>query len=399
MSLLYEYLMFLAQVVTIVIAVVLLIIVIVSASAKQGTRDRGYLVVELLNDRLRHLRLSIQEATLPAAQIKKLLKADEKARKAEEKSLAKRPPSSKEAGTGKNVTDAQSQDETLTTSADGSSVANIATDATEATDATDDTDTADDGASTIRENANRNVFVVHFKGDVEASEVKRLRLEISAILTLATPDDEVIICLESPGGMVHSYGLAASQLMRVRNKGIPLTVVVDQVAASGGYLMAAVANKVLAAPFAVIGSIGVVAQVPNVHRLLKKNDVDVEVVTAGKYKRTLTLLGENTEDGRQKFKEELEEVHLLFQEFVVANRPKLDIEAVATGEAWYGKRALQLGLIDELATSDEYLMDLCEEFKVYEVKWQEVQKPIQKLFGQINLLVDRVSHLLEFVRR
>ena len=199
--------------------------------------------------------------------------------------------------------------------------------------------------------------------------------------------------------MVHSYGLAASQLMRVRNKGIPLTVVVDQVAASGGYLMAAVANKVLAAPFAVIGSIGVVAQVPNVHRLLKKNDVDVEVVTAGKYKRTLTLLGENTEDGRQKFKEELEEVHLLFQEFVVANRPKLDIEAVATGEAWYGKRALQLGLIDELATSDEYLMDLCEEFKVYEVKWQEVQKPIQKLFGQINLLVDRVSHLLEFVRR
>ena len=393
MSLLYEYLMFLAQVVTIVIAVVLLIIVIVSASAKQGTRDRGYLVVELLNDRLRHLRLSIQEATLPAAQIKKLLKADEKARKAEEKSLAKRPPSSKEAGTGKNVTDAQSQDETLTTSANGSSVANIATDATDAT------DKADDGASTIRENANRNVFVVHFKGDVEASEVKRLRLEISAILTLATPDDEVIICLESPGGMVHSYGLAASQLMRVRNKGIPLTVVVDQVAASGGYLMAAVANKVLAAPFAVIGSIGVVAQVPNVHRLLKKNDVDVEVVTAGKYKRTLTLLGENTEDGRQKFKEELEEVHLLFQEFVVANRPKLDIEAVATGEAWYGKRALQLGLIDELATSDEYLMDLCEEFKVYEVKWQEVQKPIQKLFGQINLLVDRVSHLLEFVRR
>ena len=170
------------------------------------------------------------------------------------------------------------------------------------------------------------------------------------------------------------------------------------VAVSGGYLMAAVANRVLAAPFALVGSIGVVAQVPNVHRLLKKNDVDVEVLTAGKYKRTLTVMGENTEEARQKFVEELEDVHALFQEFVADNRPGLDLETVATGEAWYGKRALDLGLIDELATSDEYLMRLCSERDVYEVQWVEHKKPIDKLMGKVNTLLDQASGTLELWR-
>ena len=226
-----------------------------------------------------------------------------------------------------------------------------------------------------------------------------MRLEVSAVLTMATAADEVVVCIESPGGMVHSYGLAASQLTRIRNKGIPLTTVVDMVAASGGYLMAAVANRVLAAPFALVGSIGVVAQVPNVHRLLKKNDVDVEVLTAGKYKRTLTVLGENTEEGRQKFVEELEDVHALFQEFVAENRPALDLDVVATGEAWYGKRALDLGLVDELSTSDEYLMNRCEQGEVFEVKWVEHKKPIDKLLGKVGTLLDQASSTLDIWRR
>ena len=242
-------------------------------------------------------------------------------------------------------------------------------------------------------------FVIHFDGDTAASGVDFLSVEISAVLTMAGANDEVVICLESPGGMVHSYGLAASQMMRIRNKGIPLTAIVDRVAASGGYLMAAVANKILAAPFAVIGSIGVVAQIPNLHRLLKKNDVDVEVLTAGKYKRTLTLLGENTDEGREKFREELEDVHALFQEFVAENRPELDIEAVATGEAWYGKRALELNLVDGLATSDEYLIELCETRDVFEVTWEETKKPIDRVLDKFNGMLDKVSHVLEFVRK
>jgi serine protease SohB len=216
---------------------------------------------------------------------------------------------------------------------------------------------------------------------------------------MATSNDEVVVCIESPGGMVHSYGLAASQMMRVRNHNIPLTAVVDKVAASGGYLMAAVANKIVAAPFAVIGSIGVVAQVPNVHRLLKKNDVDVEVLTAGKYKRTLTLLGENTDEGREKFQQELEDVHELFQEFVVDNRPGLDIAAVATGEAWYGSRALALNLVDSLATSDEYLMQACAEKDVFQVSWKQGTKPIDRLLGKASAALDRVNQLLEFTRK
>jgi serine protease SohB len=252
---------------------------------------------------------------------------------------------------------------------------------------------------TLESDSPGRVFVVRFEGDVAATDVDNFRLEISAILTMAGNNDEVVVCLESPGGMVHSYGLAASQMMRVRNQGIPLTAVVDKVAASGGYLMAAVANKIVAAPFAVVGSIGVVAQVPNVHRLLKKNDVDVEVLTAGKYKRTLTLLGENTEEGREKFQQELEDVHALFQEFVVENRPEMDIATVATGEAWYGSRALELNLVDRLATSDEYLMVACEDKDVFQVEWKQNSKPLERLLGKASGILDRVTQLLEFTRR
>jgi serine protease SohB len=161
--------------------------------------------------------------------------------------------------------------------------------------------------------------------------------------------------------------------------------------------MASVANKIIAAPFALIGSIGVVAQIPNVHKLLKKNDVEVELLTAGKYKRTLSVFGENTEEGREKFKEELEDVHLLFQEFVTNNRPAVNIEEIATGEAWYGKRALDLNLVDELLTSDEYISDLCEERSVYQVQWEEIQSPVDKILGKVNGTLDRFSNLLSGV--
>jgi serine protease SohB len=229
-----------------------------------------------------------------------------------------------------------------------------------------------------------------FHGDLQASRVKDLSTEITAVLTLAEADDEVLVRVESPGGVVHGYGLAASQLDRIKQHGIPLVVAVDKVAASGGYLMAAVADKVVAAPFAVMGSIGVVAQIPNVHRLLKKHDVDVEVLTAGKYKRTLTVLGENTDEGRQKFVEELEDVHTLFQEFVSSHRPQVDIEKVATGETWYGQRAIELNLIDEICTSDEYLTRACEGADVYSVHWVEHKKPLDRILSRVETSVQRL---------
>lgn len=206
----------------------------------------------------------------------------------------------------------------------------------------------------------RNVFVINFNGSVNGSEVKKLRRQIDALLMCADKRDEAVVLLTSPGGMVNSYGLLSSQLMRIRNKGIFLTVCVDSVAASGGYLMACVANKIVAAPFAYIGSIGVVAGIPNFHRLMDKYDVDYEQVTAGRYKRTLTMLGENTEEGRAKFKEELEAIHERFKEQVLKFRPQLDIDKVATGEHWLALDALKLGLIDEIAASEDYLSALEE---------------------------------------
>ncbi|HEY5644613.1 MAG TPA: protease SohB, partial [Pseudomonadales bacterium] len=341
---LYGYLQFLAETVTIVVA----ILVVLSAGAAMGFRrqqhgESGHLEVKKLNDRLLGLKDSLRQAVLPPAQFKKLHRADSKVHKQEQKQAAR------EAKVEK------------------------------------------DPASHVRP----RVFVLHFEGDLQASSVEQLRTEITAVLTMADASDEVVVCLESPGGAVHGYGLAASQLDRIRARGIPLIAAVDKVAASGGYLMAAVADRILAAPFAVIGSIGVLAQIPNIHRLLKKHDVDVELLTAGKYKRTLTVLGENTEEGRQKFIEELEDIHAQFQEFVGSRRPQLDMAAVATGEVWYGDRALARNLVDELCTSDEYLARACEEKDVYEVRWVEHKRPIERLMahveGAVVRLVDRIT--------
>lgn len=219
------------------------------------------------------------------------------------------------------------------------------------------------------EEAKPRVFMLRFVGDMHASEVENMREAITAILTTAREIDEVLVLIDSPGGLVHSYGLAASQLSRIRNRKIQLTAAVDLIAASGGYLMASVANKIIAAPFAVVGSIGVLAQVPNIHRLLEKHNIDVEQHTAGEYKATLTLLGKNTDKARSKFREELEETHDLFKEYVKEYRPELDIEKLATGEHWYGKQAIDLKLIDEISTSDDYLLKASETKDIYEVSY------------------------------
>ncbi len=213
----------------------------------------------------------------------------------------------------------------------------------------------------------KNIFIIHFNGDIKASAVSSLREEVTAILGVATSHDEVVVKIESGGGMVHAYGLAASQLMRIRQQHIPLTVIVDKIAASGGYMMACIANKILAAPFAIIGSIGVVAQLPNFHRLLKDKHIDFEQITAGQYKRTLTLFGENTSKGREKMHEEIEDIHRLFKNLIKENRPTIDIDSVATGEHWMGSQALTLNLVDELRTSDDYLFAQAKDAKLYEI--------------------------------
>ncbi|HWU42945.1 MAG TPA: protease SohB [Bdellovibrio sp.] len=230
----------------------------------------------------------------------------------------------------------------------------------------------------------KKIFLIDFEGDIKASAVENLREEITAVLTTATPDDEVVVRVESPGGVVHGYGLAASQLLRVREKNIPLTVCVDKVAASGGYLMSVTANKILAAPFAIVGSIGVVAQVPNFHRILKKHDVDVKEYTAGEFKRTVSVLGEITPKGEEKFKQQLEETHILFKNFVQKFRPQLDLAEVATGEYWYGEQALNKKLIDEIRTSDDYLMNLSAKHQIIKVTFEQHESIGDKLTGMIG---------------
>ncbi|MCC1496409.1 protease SohB [Alcanivorax sp. 1008] len=338
LDLVVEYGMFLAKIATVVIALLFVISGIATMAARnRHQNDDGYLKVRHLNQEIDNLRDGLRHEIMTEAESKAELKRKKKDEKTKRRAEKKMP---------------------------------------------------------AAKSARSRLFVLDFDGDVQASGVDNLRREISAVLQVAEANDEVVIRLESPGGLVHSYGLAASQLRRVTSQGVHLTVCVDQVAASGGYMMACIAEKIIAAPFAVVGSIGVVAQIPNFHRLLKKNDIDVELLTAGEYKRTLTMFGQNTDSDRAKFQEELEDTHVLFKDFVRDNRRGLEISKVATGEHWYGIRALELGLIDELATSDEYLQRRSKDAEVFEISWQVKRNLAERLgLGAEGAMIRVLEHL------
>ncbi|UEB98278.1 protease SohB [Pseudomonas sp. HN2] len=324
-----EYASFLAKTVTLVVAILVVLASFAALRSKGRRKSAGQLQVSKLNDFYKGLRERLEQTLLDKDQLKALRKGQAKTEKSAKKQKTQPEPKSR-------------------------------------------------------------VFVLDFDGDIKASATESLRHEITALLTLATPKDEVVLRLESGGGMVHSYGLASSQLARIRDAGVPLTVCIDKVAASGGYMMACIGDKIISAPFAILGSIGVVAQLPNVNRLLKKHDIDFEVLTAGEYKRTLTVFGENTEKGREKFQEDLDITHQLFKNFVARYRPQLAIDEVATGEIWLGIAALENQLVDELKTSDEYLAQKARQAEVYHLHYAE-RKSLQERIGMAaSGSVDRV---------
>lgn len=319
MEFLYEYGLFLAKTITFVVAFIAIVVTITATAVKQKTK-KGELEITDLSEHFEEVEEDVIHHLLTKEELKEKAKQDKKAEKEKKK---QKPEDEKKS----------------------------------------------------------RLFVLDFNGSIDAKEVSGLREEVTALLTVVTPDDEVFVRLESGGGMVHGYGLAASQLDRIRQKDIPLTVAVDKVAASGGYMMACVANKILSAPFAIVGSIGVIAQIPNFNKLLKKNDIDYEQLTAGEFKRTLTMFGENTDAGRAKFIEELEETHVLFKDFVREHRPSLDIDKVATGEHWFGLKAKELGLVDEIQTSDDYLLSASKDKQIVAIKY-EVKKGIAEKFSK-----------------
>ncbi|MGP0014246.1 protease SohB [Pseudomonas sp.] len=316
MEFLAEYASFLAKTVTLVIAIVVVLVTAATLRSKGRRRSAGQLQVSKLNDFYKGLRERLEQSLFDKDQLKTLRKQQAKSEKKHKKQPESKP----------------------------------------------------------------RVFVLDFDGDIKASATESLRHEITALLSLATPKDEVVLRLESGGGMVHSYGLASSQLARIREAGVPLTICIDKVAASGGYMMACIGDKIISAPFAILGSIGVVAQLPNVNKLLKKHDIDFEVLTAGEYKRTLTVFGENTEKGREKFQQDLDITHRLFKNFVSQYRPQLAIDEVATGEIWLGVAALDKQLVDELKTSDEYLSDRAKHAELFHLHYAE-RKSLQERVG------------------
>ncbi|MRS89122.1 protease SohB [Enterobacteriaceae bacterium RIT714] len=341
MELLSEYGLFLAKIATVVIAIAVIAVLIVNLT--QRKRQRGELRITRLSEQYKEMQEDMSVALLDSHQQKQWHKAQKKKLKLEAKAAKAK---------------AKLQHE---------------------------------------EAIKPRVYVLDFKGSMDAHEVASLREEVTAVLAVAKPQDQVVLRLESPGGVVHGYGLAASQLQRLREKQIPLTVAVDKVAASGGYMMACVADKIVAAPFAILGSIGVVAQIPNFNRFLKNKEIDIELHTAGRYKRTLTLLGENTEEGRQKFREDLDETHHLFKDFVKRMRPSLDIEQVATGEHWYGIQAQEKGLVDEVGTSDDLLLSLMDGRELVGVRFTQRKKLLDRFTNSAADSADRL--LLRWLQR
>ncbi|EOC1427385.1 protease SohB [Cronobacter dublinensis] len=337
MNLFAEYGLFLAKIVTVVVAIAIVITLIANLTQRKKAQ-RGELRVTRLGEEYKEMKEEVAAALLDPHQHKQWHKNQKKKNKQEAKAAKARAKRGEAAPAGKPT-----------------------------------------------------LYVLDFKGSIDAHEVSALREEVTAVLAVAKPQDEVLLRLESPGGVVHGYGLAASQLQRLRERQIPLTVAVDKVAASGGYMMACVANNIVAAPFAIIGSIGVVAQIPNFNRLLKRNDIDIELHTAGQYKRTLTLLGENTEEGREKFREDLNETHQLFKEFVHSMRPSLDIDAVATGEHWYGVQAQEKGLVDEISTSDDLIIARMQERDVVSLRYMQRKRLMDRFTGSAAQSLD---HLL-----
>ncbi|HCM9413653.1 protease SohB [Enterobacter hormaechei] len=342
MELLSQYGLFLAKIATVVIAVAVIAVLIVNLT--QRKRQRGELRITRLSEQYKEMQEEMSLALLDDHQQKLWLKAQKKKHKQDAKA-------------------AKAKAKLATPQAD----------------------------------AKPRVYVLDFKGSMDAHEVSSLREEVTAVLAVATAQDQVVVRLESPGGVVHGYGLAVSQLQRLRDKQIPLTVAVDKVAASGGYMMACVADKIVAAPFSIIGSIGVVAQIPNFNRFLKNKEIDIELHTAGQYKRTLTLLGENTEEGRQKFREDLNETHHLFKDFVHRMRPTLDIEQVATGEHWYGTQAQEKGLVDEVGTSDDLLLNLMEGRELVGVRFTRRKRLLDRFTNSAAESADRL--LLRWLQR
>ncbi|QBC02475.1 protease SohB [Enterobacter cloacae] len=342
MELLSQYGLFLAKIATVVIAIAVVAVLIVNLT--QRKRQRGELRITRLSEQYKEMQEDMSLALLDSHQQKLWHKAQKKKHKQEAKAAK-----------------------------------------------------ANAKLNAPQEKVTPRVYVLDFKGSMDAHEVSSLREEVTAVLAVATPQDQVVVRLESPGGVVHGYGLAASQLQRLREKQIPLTVAVDKVAASGGYMMACVADKIVAAPFSIIGSIGVVAQIPNFNRFLKNKEIDIELHTAGQYKRTLTLLGENTEEGRQKFREDLNETHHLFKDFVHRMRPTLDIEQVATGEHWYGIQAQEKGLVDEVGTSDDLLLNLMDGRELVGVRFTQRKRLLDRFTNSAAESADRL--LLRWLQR
>ncbi|GAA4931674.1 protease SohB [Halioxenophilus aromaticivorans] len=336
MEFLFNYGLFLAKAVTFVIVVAIIVAIVAGISTRKKSGVKGQIEITDLNDSYQAMFEAIEGAIITHAEAKQ----QDKAKKKDAKKTAKQEKTQLKSGQKPPV--------------------------------------------------KPRLFVLDFDGDIKASQVESLKQTISAVLSIATTEDEILLKLESGGGMVHSYGLAASQLDRIKQKGIPLTIAVDKIAASGGYMMACTANKILAAPFSIIGSIGVVAQVPNVHRLLKKHDVDVEILTAGEYKRTLTMLGENTEKGRAKFIEDLQLTHDLFKEFVSEHRPNLNVAEVATGEIWYGRQAIDKGLVDSICTSDQYITDQLNDKRIIGVDYVIKKNIVNRISDAAEASVDRL---------
>lgn len=164
--------------------------------------------------------------------------------------------------------------------------------------------------------------------------------------------EAIVLRIDSPGGSVVGSDEIYQALLAIDK---PLVVSMGEVAASGGYYIACAADRVLANPGTLTGSIGVISMVPNIEELMEKIGVEVLVIKSGALKDEGSVFREMTEEEREVWQRIIDEAYDQFVGIVADGRdlPPQAVRELADGRVYTGHQALELGLVDELGNLSE----------------------------------------------
>ena len=208
----------------------------------------------------------------------------------------------------------------------------------------------------------------------------------------------ILVRIDSPGGGVAPSQEIYDALKRAREKGKPVVASIGSLGASGGYYIACAADKIVADPGSVTGSIGVIMQFPVIRDLLRKLGIDYEVIKSGEFKDIASPLRPMTDKERRLLKEVILDVYSQFVDVVAESRglPKDSVLKIADGRILSGRQAYELGLVDTLG-SQKVALDIARELGGIKGKPRLLKRKKRRI-GLFDILFGTVDELLTPVR-